>query len=95
MAPGIVFFFWLGQFEVVPNLIFVHWLDSEADVDLEVLQFPHPETSAVSGFGWLGVLEGKSNARELSYQLCSCEARFREVRLQEWITFKGVYPILL
>ena len=82
---------------MVPNLIFVHWLDSEADVDLEVLQFPHPETSAVSGFGWLGglgVLEGNSNPRELSYQLCSCEARFREVRLQEWITLKGVYPIL-
>eukprot|EP00438_Fugacium_kawagutii_P026762 Skav216452 [mRNA] locus=scaffold50:688706:696647:- [translate_table: standard] len=29
--------------QVVPNLIFVHWLDSEADVDLEVLQFPHPD----------------------------------------------------
>lgn len=33
----------ISELLVVPNLIFLHWLDSEADVDLEVLQFPHPE----------------------------------------------------
>jgi len=34
----------ISELLVVPNLIFVHWMDSgEADVDLEVLQFPHPE----------------------------------------------------
>ena len=38
----------LAPFKVVPNLIFLHWLDSEADVDLEVLQFPHPEAGQKS-----------------------------------------------
>ena len=33
----------ISELLVVPNLLFVHWMDSSADVDLEVLQFPHPE----------------------------------------------------
>ncbi|CAJ1415709.1 unnamed protein product [Effrenium voratum] len=33
----------ISEMLVVPNLIFIHWLDSASDVDLEVLQFPHPE----------------------------------------------------
>ena len=33
----------ISELLVVPNLLFLHWMDSSADVDLEVLQFPHPE----------------------------------------------------
>ena len=58
----------------------MHWLDSEADVDLEVLQFPHPETSANRV-----VLVG-SVGRELKHPINS-----EGFQLKEWITFKSVY----
>ena len=33
----------ISELLVVPNLLFVHWMESSDDIDLEVLQFPHPE----------------------------------------------------